>query len=332
MLRFFSAAEVEAGLDYPRLIDVLSEAFRRDGETMPVRQSYEVGASGAPGHLLLMPAWQRGQALGVKFVTVFPENASRGLGAVSSLYVLLDGTTGQPRAMIDGEALTNRRTAAASALASRHLSREDAHTLLVVGTGRIAACLPAAHRVVRPIKRVLVWGRNPERALTLAGVFSRQGFEAQAVADLPEAVAQADIVSCATTSTQPLVMGQHLRTGTHLDLVGSFTPRMRESDDEAVCRSRVFVDTYGGALAEAGDLLQPMSAGRWQAHEVCGDLHELTRGARPGRIDKDEITLFKSVGAAIEDLAAASLLVGSPLGESFGQHNTFGVSHNKTTI
>ncbi|MGY8667852.1 ornithine cyclodeaminase family protein [Bradyrhizobium sp. UFLA05-109] len=312
MLRFFSAAEVEAGLDYPRLIDALSETFRRGGEAMPVRQSHEVGAAGAPGHLLLMPAWQRGKVLGVKLVTVFPGNASRGLGAVSSLYILLDGVTGQPCAMIDGETLTNRRTAAASALASRHLSREDADTLLVVGTGRVAACLPAAHRVVRPIRRVLVWGRNPERASTLAAEFSRQGFEAQGVADLSGAVAQADIVSCATTSTQPLVMGQDLKGGTHLDLVGSFTPKMRETDDEAVCRSRVFVDTCGGALAEAGDLLQPISAGCWQAHQVCGDLHELTRGARPGRIDKEEITLFKSVGTAIEDLAAASLLVGIP--------------------
>ncbi len=314
MLRFFSAAEVEAGLDYPRLIDALFETFRRGGEAMPVRQSHEVGAFGAPGHLLLMPAWQRGTALGVKLVTVFPGNASRCLGAVSSLYVLLDGTTGQPRAMIDGEALTNRRTAATSARASRHLSRKDAHTLLVIGTGRVAASLPMAHRVVRPIKRVLVWGRNPQRAVALAAALSREGFEAQAVVDLPAAIAEADIVSCATTSTEPLVMGKHVKRGTHLDLIGSFRPTMRESDDEAVCRSRVFVDTYGGALAEAGDLLQPISAGSWQPSEICGDLHELTRGARPGRIHDDEITLFKSVGAALEDLAAASLLVGIPLG------------------
>jgi ornithine cyclodeaminase len=310
LLHYFSAAEVEAGLDYPRLIDALAEVFRRGGEAMPVRQSHEVGATGSPGHLLLMPAWERGKALGVKLVTVFPDNASRGLGAVSSLYTLFDGATGQPRAMIDGEVLTNRRTAAASALASRHLSRENSATLLLIGTGRVAACLPDAHRAVRPIRRLLVWGRNPERAAALAGTFSQQGFEATAVTDLRAAMAAADIVSCATTSAEPIVMGQHVRPGTHLDLVGAFTPKMRESDDEAVCRSRVFVDTYGGALAEAGDLLQPIAAGRFQADKVCGDLHELTTRARPGRVDKDEITLFKSVGAAVEDLAAASLLVG----------------------
>lgn len=310
LLRYYTAAEVESGLDYARLIDALSECFRRGGEAMPVRQSYDVGMLDTPGHLLTMPAWERGKALGVKLVTVFPENAAGGIGAVSSLYTLFDGSTGQPRAMIDGEALTNRRTVAASALASRYLSRPNSKTLLLIGTGRITACLPAAHRVVRPIERVLVWGRSPQRAQELASTFSRQGFDAEPVADLPAAMARADIISCATTSTEPIIMGRHLKPGTHLDLIGAFTPQMRESDDEAVCRSRVFVDTYGGALAEAGDLLQPIAAGCMRKDDVCADLHELTSGTRPGRVADDEITLFKSVGAAIEDLAAASLLVG----------------------
>jgi ornithine cyclodeaminase len=309
-LRYFSAAEVDAGLDYPRLIDALAEAFRRGGEAMPVRQSYDVGTEEGPGHLLTMPAWERGKALGVKLVTVFPQNASRGVGAVSSLYILFDGATGQPRAIIDGEALTNRRTAAASALASRHLSRADSRTLLMVGTGRLASCLPAAHRAVRRIQKVLVWGRDGQRAQALAGKLAHQGFDATAVADLPAALSAVDIVSCATTSREPLVAGRHLRPGTHVDLVGAFTPQMRETDDDAVCRSRVFVDTYGGAFKEAGDLLQPIAAGRWQADQVCGDLHELTSGAKPGRLSQEEITSFKSVGAAIEDLAAAGLLVG----------------------
>jgi ornithine cyclodeaminase/alanine dehydrogenase-like protein (mu-crystallin family) len=310
LLHYFSAAEVDAGLGYPRLIDALDKAFRLRGEAMPVRQSYETGTPGNPGYLLTMPAWERGKALGVKLVTVFPQNAARGLGAVSSLYILFDGTNGQPLAMIDGEALTNRRTAAASALASRHLSRADSRTLLVVGTGRVAACLPAAHRAVRPIERVLVWGRNPQHALALAGTLARQGLDAAPVSDLTAAIALADIISCATTSSEPLIGGRYLKPGTHLDLVGAFTPQMRESDDDAVCRSRVFVDTYAGALAEAGDLLQPIAAGRWRAGDVCGDLHELTSGVKPGRVAQGEITLFKSVGTAIEDLAAASLLIG----------------------
>jgi ornithine cyclodeaminase/alanine dehydrogenase-like protein (mu-crystallin family) len=307
-LRHFTAAEVEAGLDYPRLIEALDQAFRRGGERMPVRQSYDVGTDEAPGHLLTMPAWDRGRMLGVKLVSVFPRNAEQGLGAVSSLYVLLDAVTGQPRALVDGEKLTNRRTAAASALASRYLSRPDSKTLLIVGTGNVAAHLPAAHCAVRPIAKVLVFGRNKQRATALADKLTRQGLRAAPVADLPAAVAEADIVSCATTAREPLVMGRYVKPGTHLDLVGAFTPQMRESDDEAVCRARVFVDTYAGALAEAGDLLQPIAAGVFRAENVCGDLHELASGERAGRGGEEEITLFKSVGAAVEDLAAASLL------------------------
>ncbi|MFA6264126.1 MAG: ornithine cyclodeaminase family protein [Pseudolabrys sp.] len=307
-MRSFSAAEVHAALDYPSLVEALRDVFRQGGEAMPVRQSYDVGFGGGAAHLLTMPAWERGKALGVKLVTVFPQNAKRGIGAVSSLYVLLDGETGVPRAMIDGEALTNRRTAAASALASSYLSRPDSTTLLMIGTGHVAHHLPLAHAAVRPIRNVMVWGRHAERAAALAATLNDKGLAAKPVTDLDAAMAQADIVSCATTASEPLVGGKHLRPGTHVDLVGAFTPTMRESDDEAVLRSSVFVDTYAGALAEAGDILLPMAAGLWKAEAICGDLHELTSGAKPGRRDTAEITLFKSVGAAIEDLAAATLL------------------------
>ncbi len=307
-MRIFSAAEVHAALDYSSLIEALRDAFGRGGEAMPVRQSYDVGFSGSAAHLLTMPAWARGKALGVKLVTVFPQNAARGIGAVSSLYVLFDGETGVPRAMIDGEALTNRRTAAASALASSYLSQADSTTLLMIGTGHLAQHLPLAHAAVRPVKNVLVWGRNADRAAALATTLKGKGMAAEPVTDLDAALARADIVSCATTASEPLVTGKHLRPGTHVDLVGSFTPKMRESDDETLRRSSVFVDTYAATLAEAGDLLQPMAAGSWKAEAICGDLHELTSGAKPGRRDPDEITLFKSVGAAIEDLTAATLL------------------------
>ncbi|RVU11979.1 ornithine cyclodeaminase family protein [Methylobacterium oryzihabitans] len=309
-MHHFSAAEVETGLDYPRLVEALATAFRGRAEPTPVRQVYDVGAPEAPGHLLTMPAWERGAALGVKLVTVFPGNAAHGLGAVSSVYLLFDGRTGRPTALIDGEALTNRRTAAASALASRHLSRPDSRTLLLVGTGHVAAHLPAAHRAVRPIERVLVWGRDGDRAASLAGRLDREGFAASPVRDLTAALTEADIVSCATTSTTPLIAGRDIAPGTHIDLVGAYTPAMRECDDRTVLRARVFVDTYAGALAEAGDLLQPMAAGLWSAESICGDLSELASGARPGRLSADEVTLFKSVGTAVEDLAAARLLLG----------------------
>jgi ornithine cyclodeaminase len=308
LLRSFSAAEVHAALDYPSLVEALRDVFRKGGEAMPVRQSYDVSFGCAAAHLLAMPAWCRGKALGVKLVTVFPQNATRGIGAVSSLYVLFDGETGEPRATIDGEALTNRRTAAASALASSYLSRPDSATLLMIGTGHLAHHLPLAHAAVRPIRSVLVWGRNIERATALATTLKDKGLAARPVLDLESALAQADIVSCGTTASEPLLKGKHLRPGTHVDLVGAFTPTMRESDDETVLRSSVFVDTYAGALAEAGDILQPIAAGLWKAEAIRGDLHELTSGAKLGRRDAIEITLFKSVGAAIEDLAAATFL------------------------
>ncbi|QIB33677.1 ornithine cyclodeaminase family protein [Ancylobacter pratisalsi] len=312
MLPYFTGIEVEAKLDYPRLIDALEAAFRSGGEPMPVRQSYDVGTADTPGHLLTMPAWDRGRTLGVKMVSVFPRNAERGIGAVSSLYVLFDGQTGQPTALVDGEALTNRRTAAASALASRHLSREDSRTLLVVGTGNVASHLPEAHRAVRPIEKVLVFGRSLARATALVAKLTEKGFAAEVVGDLPAALVRADIVSCATTSQTPLIFARDLRPGTHVDLVGAFTPQMRECDDATVAGARVFVDTYAGTLAEAGDLLQPIAAGTWSAERICGDLHELVSGACQGRIDAADITLFKSVGAAVEDLTAAALLAGEP--------------------
>ena len=310
-MRIFTAEDIHAGLDYRRLVEALREAFRAADVTQPLRQAYEVGADGAPAHLLSMPAWRGGDAIGVKLVTVFPGNSAKGLGAVSAVYVLFDGTTGVPLALFDGEALTSRRTAAASALASDYLSRPESATLLIVGTGNLARHLAQAHGAVRPISRVLVWGRNPERADALCQHLRGEGLVAEPASDLAAATAQADIIACATTSTAPLVLGRDLRPGVHLDLVGAFTPAMRETDDEAVRRASVFVDTYAGAFAEAGDLLQAAATGAWSPDRTAADLHELAAGKKPGRQGPADITLFKSVGAAIEDLAAAQLLLGA---------------------
>ena len=310
MPRMFGAEEVEAALTYPRLVEALRAAFQEEGETMPVRQSYPVGTEAAPGHLLLMPAWKRGTAIGTKLVTVFPGNAARGLGSVASLYVLLDGETGQPRAIIAGDALTNRRTAAASALASSYLSRPDSRTLAIIGTGHVAAHLMEAHCAIRPIDRILVFGRNRERAGALVErARTHLKVQADVAPDLDAMVGAADIVACGTTSVAPLVRGAMVRPGTHVDLVGAFTPQMRESDDALIAGADIYVDTRAGALAEAGDLLQPIAAGAWNADRLKGDLHDLTAGRVPGRTDAAAITVFKSVGAALEDLVAAQLLV-----------------------
>ncbi|MEP9353811.1 ornithine cyclodeaminase family protein [Xanthobacter sp. KR7-65] len=308
MVQVYEAREVEAALTYERLVPALRAAFAEAAVESPVRQAHDVGTSQAPGHLLAMPAWRRGAALGVKLVNIFPANADRGLGSVHGIYVLFDGATGVPQAIIDAEALTNRRTAATSALASTFLSREDSSTLTVVGTGHLAFHLAQGHCAVRPIRRVLVWGRSLARAGDMAERLAALGLPAEPAADLSAAVGAADIVTCGTTSTQALVLGRDVKPGTHVDLVGAFTPAMRESDDDLIAMGTVYVDTYGGALAEAGDLLLPAAAGRWSTDRVAGDLHELCAGLKAGRSDAAPITLFKSVGAALEDLVAAELV------------------------
>ncbi|MFI4924158.1 MAG: ornithine cyclodeaminase family protein [Vicinamibacteria bacterium] len=299
-----SAADVHAALAWRPLIDALRAAFVA-GATAPVRSSHAVTPDG--DRLLLMPAWD-GTGLGVKIVTVFPRNHERGIASVGALYVLMDGTTGHPLALIDGEALTLRRTAASSALASTYLSREDARTLVVVGTGALAPYMAEAHCAVRDISRVLVWGRHPDRAERTAATLAERGLPARAVATLDRALAEADIVTCATTAREPVVRGAWVRGGTHVDLVGAFTREMRESDDDLVARAEVFVDTYAGALQEAGDLVQPIDDGAITREHVRAELAELASGTHAGRADRDAVTLFKSVGTALEDLCAARLV------------------------
>ncbi len=310
-MRIVSAAEVERALDYGALIARLREAFRIGCEA-PLRSHHTIPRGNDPAAtLLLMPAWRRGGPIGVKQVTVFPGNAERGLSAVMAAYLLLDGETGALVALIDGLALTVRRTACASALAADYLAREDAERLLMVGAGNLAPDLVRAHATVRPIVEVRIWNRHPERAARLAETLADDGIDATAVDDLEAAARWADIVSCATLTTAPLIRGEWLAPGAHLDLVGAFTPDMREADDEAVRRARIFVDTREGALNEAGDIVAPIARGVISEGDIQADLGELTRHEREGRGGADEITLFKSVGAALEDLAAAELVVES---------------------
>jgi ornithine cyclodeaminase len=251
-------------------------------------------------------------ALGVKLVTVMPEAAQRGAGTVQASYLLLDRTTGQPCALIDGEALTLRRTAAASALAAQLLARPDAQRLLVVGTGRLAPWMAQAHVALRPdLTHVDVWGRSADAAEVVVETLREEGIDAEVALDLRHAVEQADVITCATTAREPLLHGAWLKPGAHVDLVGAFRRDMREADDAAVLRARVFVDTHAGALAEAGDLTQPIERGVIAREHVRGELAQLLRGEVDGRLHGDDVTLFKSVGTALEDLAAAALVVRS---------------------
>lgn len=304
-IRYITAAEVHAALPYPALVPALHEAFAA-GADAPVRSSFSVTPEG--DRLLLMPAWRAGLDLGVKLVTVFPRNPERGLASVSALYVLLDGATGHPRALIDGEALTLRRTAAASALASTFLSRPESQCLLVVGTGALAPYLAAAHCAVRTLRRVLVWGRSAGRAGAMARSLQNEGIPAEPIADLSAGLADADIVTCATTAREPVVRGALVKPGTHVDLVGAFTRDMRECDDALVLKAEVFVDTFAGALKEAGDLVHPLESGVIGRDHVRAELADFVSARHIGRRTQAEVTLFKSVGTALEDLCAARLV------------------------
>jgi alanine dehydrogenase len=301
------ANEVAARLPRLPLIDALERAFRSQ-ICSPARQHYTVGSSAHGDDLLLtMPAWQTGQCIGIKLVTVFPGNCRHGQPMVHAAYTLFSGIDGSPIATLDGTELTRRRTAAASALAARFLARPEASRLLMVGTGALAPHIIDTYTTARPITAVRVWGRTAERARAVAASFAGRSIDIEAIDDLEAGVRWADIISCATLATAPLVRGAWLRPGQHLDLIGSFTPEMREVDDEALARSRIYVDTREGALAESGELVQAIAGGLITAANICGDLAALTRGTVSGRGSAEEITLFKSVGCAIEDLAAAEL-------------------------
>ncbi|MEY4654401.1 MAG: hypothetical protein RI884_2982 [Pseudomonadota bacterium] len=293
-------------LPFHRLIAALQAMFTQ-GCHVPLRHTHAVGTpDSGQGTVLLMPAWQDGGYLGVKTVSIYPNNRDQGLPGLHSVYVLFDAKTGVPLALLDGDVITSRRTAAASALAASYLSRPDAHRLLVVGAGRVASLLSQAYRAVRPIDQVQVWDIDAALATRLVERLQADGLRASLATDLEAATASADIISCATLSTEPLVRGAWLRPGTHLDLIGGFTPTMRESDDACLVRSTVFVDTDEAAM-KAGDLLSPMGSGVFHQDAIAADLAALCRGQHQGRSREDEITLFKSVGTALEDLAAAAL-------------------------
>lgn len=308
-MRTVTGAELKSVLHFRMLIERMRQTFR-GGVEVPVRHHHTVETYGEhDATLLLMPAWQVNQSVGVKIVTVFPDNGAKDLPAVQGVYLLMDGKTGVPQALLDGQALTKRRTAAASALAATYLARPDSSRLLVVGTGALSPEIIEAYTAVLPIRHVLVWGRNLEKARKVVSRFHRPKFKIEATDDLEGAVKGADIISCATLSKQPLIRGEWLQPGQHLDLIGGFTPEMREADDDCVRRARIFVDTRDGACKEAGDIVQPMQAGILTAEDIAGDLYDLTRGERAGRRFYDQITMFKSVGTALEDLCAAQLAV-----------------------
>lgn len=307
---FFNASDVKGFLPWRTLIDSLNEIFRY-GCHMPLRHHHTVHVpSQADGTLLLMPAWIEDQFVGVKLANVFPDNCHHQEPSVSAAYLLSSAKTGRFLAFMDGGELTARRTAAASVLAAGRLASKNASQHLMVGTGRLSGNVIQAYAATFNLERFRIWGRNYKKCLETAEALKALGIPVEALPEsgLDQAVAEADIISTATLSQQPLIHGDLLKAGAHVDLIGGFTPFMREADDDVIRKSSIFVDTREGAIQESGDIMVPLQAGVISESDIQADLYELCRGQHPGRQSEQEITLFKSVGAACEDLAAAILV------------------------
>jgi alanine dehydrogenase len=309
-MKWITAERVGQVLNYPALVAFLEEAHRQDVDAMDDLLLSRSDPGGPAKHFLLRAAWQGGLGVGAKLVTVFPDNDRRGLPTVQGVYLLFDAADGRPLAGLDGTALTYWKTAADSALGAKFLARPDAAVLLMVGAGAMAPHLIRAHLAVRPsLRTVRIWNRTPERAARLAEALAAEGIPADAATDLEAAVREADIVSCATMTTAPLVRGEWLRPGVHLDLVGAYTPEMRETDDDAVRRARIFVDSRQTAVHPIGELAIPLRAGRISEADILADHFQLSRGLHPGRESADDITLFKNGGGGHLDLMTARFIL-----------------------
>jgi ornithine cyclodeaminase/alanine dehydrogenase-like protein (mu-crystallin family) len=310
-MHVLSAEQIMARLPMRRLIESLRLAFGRECFA-PVRQVAKVPGGAQQERLFLcMPAFDSRGAGAVKLLTVFPDNVARGLANIQAVIVAFS-EQGTPLAVLDGTVVTRMRTGAASALASSYLSREDSAHLVIIGSGSLAPYMALAHCAVRPIRRVSICARSPQRgAITAAAIRSmvHPAVEVGYAESTAAAVVGADIVCCATSSPTPVLRGEWLAAGAFVDLVGSFSATTREADDAVVQRSRIFVDTFAGAMAEAGDILDPLARGVIDRSRLEGELADLVCARAVGRKTRDEITLFKSVGTAIEDLAAAQMLV-----------------------
>jgi ornithine cyclodeaminase/alanine dehydrogenase-like protein (mu-crystallin family) len=308
-LKYFDQTEIEGALSYQELIIKLEDAFSYEYK-VPLRNhyNYKSGEGEIDSTLLLMPALKNEKYVGLKIITVSPYNAAKDMATIQGIYVLMDARNGKVIAQFDAKSLTNLRTAAASALASKFLSRKNSSSLLMMGTGALAPELIKAHCAVRPIESVFVWGRNYQKACNLAQSLFIEKVEIVPIEDVEEYIPKVDIISTATSSPDPLVFGDRLIPGQHIDLVGAFKPTWREADDEAILNSSVFVDTREGTLSESGELLIPMEKGLFKKEDIKADLFELCKKQKSGRNSQDEITSFISVGYALEDLAAAELV------------------------
>jgi ornithine cyclodeaminase len=299
---------IEDNTDFNELITELKSKFASNSILVPMRHHHDFPnpVVKEDSTLLLMPAWNPGKEAGVKIVTVSPENSQFDLPSIQGTYLYMDATKGTIKAIMEAKNLTAKRTASASALASSYLSKIDSSSLLMIGTGALSINLIKAHASVRPIKTVYIWGRNYEKAKKIATQLEKENFEIHPIQTIEEKISEVDIISCATLSKTPLVFGKYLKAGQHVDLVGAYKKDMREADNESITKASVFVDTFQGGLKESGDIVIPLKEGVLKEKEIKADLFELCSEIKQGRTNDSEITIFKSVGHALEDLAAAT--------------------------
>ena len=299
---------IEKNTVFPELISALKQAFSNRDVLVPMRHHHDFPnpEMQADSTLLLMPAWNPSKNAGVKVVTVSPENGQFELPSIQGTYIYLDAVKGSIKALLEAKSLTVKRTAAASALASSYLSCKNSSSLLMIGTGALSINLIKAHAAVRPIKNVFIWGRNFEKATAIAAELQQENFAVHPIKTIEEKISDVDIISCATLSKTPLVLGKYLKNGQHIDLVGAYKKDMREADDETISKAAVYVDTFQGGIKESGDIVIPLQNGTLKEEDIKADLFELASGEKQGRNNTNEITIFKSVGHALEDLTAAT--------------------------
>lgn len=299
---------IERNTNFIELISEIKNHFSSNEVIVPMRHHHDFPNPEvkADSTLLLMPAWNPSKNAGVKIVTVSPENGQFNLPSIQGTYIYFDAIKGSIKAILEAKSLTVKRTAAASALASSYLSRKNSNSLLMIGTGALSINLINAHASARPITRVYIWGRNFEKATAIAKELDNKTFTIIPIKSIEEKISEVDIISCATLSKTPLVLGKHLKTGQHIDLVGAYKKDMREADDETISKASVYVDTFQGGLKESGDIVIPLQNGTLNKEDIKADLFQLCSNQKKGRSSEKEITVFKSVGHALEDLAAAN--------------------------
>ncbi|MEC3906719.1 ornithine cyclodeaminase family protein [Tamlana sp. 2201CG12-4] len=299
---------IEEHTVFSELINELKHSFFNNNTIVPLRHHHDFPNPkvNTDSTLLLMPAWNPGLDAGIKIVTVSPENSKFNLPSIHGTYIYFDSVKGTIKAILEAKSLTVKRTAAASALASTYLSRKDSTSMLMIGTGALSSNLIKAHAAVRPIKNVFIWGRHFKKAQIIASELKGENFNIEPVLTIEEIISEVDIISCATLSKTPLVLGKYLKAGQHVDLVGAYKKDMREADNDTVAKASLFVDTFQGGLKESGDIVIPLTQGILKKEDIKADLFDLTSKTSSGRQNQNEITVFKSVGHALEDLAAAT--------------------------